>query len=456
MAQTNKLEQQANNGITGDVEDCYAEHLAEVNEKQDVISSDDIFNDRGILLCKKGKQINKATAEKLLQHKLTLPIENSIKLSNSIDNNFLYNKLLSIHDLYPDLKTINNQLNFANISKDQFKSSLLHPIVIQKLTVMNEQIGAQIDKAVFSAWLSMLIAAEVGLDKHTQKDAFLAGLLHDIGFIHLSPQLLSKKAALSFDEWRAIQSHVVIGKVMLENYNEIPLPVAHAVLEHHERCDGSGYPTNKNDEHLGILGQIVGLVDSIYAIRTKQFSKHGRTLYDLLPYLQMNSHTYFYDVYKALSTMLKRTGLKMTIPGSNDVGHMADNLLLRSQALSRAIDTMHGNQVLELTSELPGNRGRALLKISEQVLKMSDQSGLVKEEMHSWLGQLAKKPDVTALPELNEIDLMLNELHWQLNNAYRSCSSSIQDSNVNSGTMFKIRETYNTVGLCLGDLEDKL
>ncbi|NOY67549.1 MAG: HD domain-containing protein [Gammaproteobacteria bacterium] len=436
--------------------DHYADHLAQVNETQDVISNTDIVNEQGILLCKKGMQITKKTASRLIQHKLTQPIENSINLTKSITNDFLYKKLLSLQDTYPDLHTIQNQLNFSHICKDQFVSTLLQPIVIQKLTVMNEQISEQIDKAVFSAWFSMLIATEMGLDKHEQKDAFLAGLLHDIGFIHLSPELLNKKGALSSEEWRAIQSHVVIGKVMLEKYDNIPLSVSTAVLEHHERCDGAGYPANKNEDHLSVLGQIVGIADSIYAIRTRQFSKHNRTMFDLMPYLQMNAHTYFYDVYKAVATILKRTGLKMALPESSDISAMANNSLLRSQSLSHAIDYMQNNNVTDLAAELPGNKGKALFKISTQVIKMTSESGLVKNELHTWLQDLIRDPDKSAIAELNEIDLMLNELHWQLNNAYRSCDNSLVQENISSNTLFKLRDIYNIVGLCLGDLEDKL
>jgi len=459
MLNSKQLEQEIDQDLVDESTigpDHYADHLAEVNETQDVISNTDIVNEQGILLCKKGMQITKKTAARLLQHKLTEPIENSIKLSNSIDNQFLYKKLIFIQEQYPDMQNIHTQLNFANICKDQFISTLLQPIVIQKLTVMNEQIGEQINKAVFTAWFSMLIAAEMGLSKQDQKDAFLAGLLHDIGFIHLSPELLNKKGSLSAEEWRAIQSHVVIGKLMLEKYDNIPLTVANAVLEHHERCDGAGYPTNRNEDNLSVLGQIVGIADSIYAIRTQQFTKHNRTMFDLMPYLQMNAHTYFYDVYKAVATIIKRTGLKMSVPNSADIKSMASKTLLRSQALSHAIEYMQSCNVTDLSSALPNNKGKALFKISQQVIKMTAQSGLVKSELHTWLGDLTRDPDINAVAELNEIDLMLNELHWQLNNAYRSCDSSLQQTNVSSETLFKLREIYNVVGLCLGDLEDKL
>ncbi len=438
------------------IDDHYAEHLAELDESQDVLSSDDIVNDKGVLLCKKGMHINKKTAERLIQHKLTKPIEDSILLSNSLNNNMLLNRLQETLNTYPDCRCIHDKLHFEAINKQAFLNTPLNSLVIQKLTVINEQMPEQIDKAVFCAWLSLLIAVEMGLDKDLQQQAFLAGLLHDIGFIHLSPDILSKRGAISPEDWRAIQSHVIIGKLMLEKYQDIPTGVTTAVLEHHERCNGSGYPVNKNDATLGILGQIVGVADSIYSIRLKQFEKHGRNMFDLLPYLQMNSKTYFYDVYKSLVSILKRSGLAVSLPKDKDISDWCSHLLIRNQALNQAIKSLMDNNVLELSKELSGNKGKSMFKVTQHVLKMTTESGLVREEMHDWLKTLVKHPDAQAAPELNEIELMLNELHWQLSYAYNSCNDSLQQTTAAADVQFSLREAYNTVGLCLGDLEDKI
>lgn len=436
-------------------DDHYAEHLADLNESQDVVSSENIVNDQGVLLCKKGMKINKKTAERLIQHKLTKPIEDSVLLSNSIDSQFLLDKLQAFLKRYPDCGQINDKVGASRFNQDMFLKTPLHPLVIQKLTVINEQMPEEIEKAIFCAWMSLIIAAEMGLSSEEQQQAFLAGLLHDIGFIHLSPEILKKRGALTPEEWRAIQSHVVIGKVMLDKYQDIPSSVTAAVLEHHERCNGSGYPVNKNDTSLGKLGQIVGVADSIFSIRIKQFEKHNRNMCDLLPYLQMNSKTYFYDVYKAIVSILKRSELSMSLPHNKDVSTWASNLLLRDQALNQAINSLVDKNVLELTEKLTGNKGQSMYKVTMHVLSMTTESGLVKEELHDWLQQLVTSPDVSALAELNEIELMLNELHWQLNYAYNSCNDSLQKTKASAEIQYNLREAYNMVGLCLGDLEDK-
>ena len=439
------------------VDDHYAEHLAQLDESQDVLSSQDIVNKEGVLLCKKGMHINSKTAKRLLQHKLSQPLEESILLSDSIDYAMLFKKLHQQLDSYQDCRSIHDTMAFDAVAKKTFLFTRLNPVIIQKLTVINEQMPEQLDKGVFCAWLSLLIAVEMGLDEDIQQQAYLAGLLHDIGFIHISPDILNKKGVLTAEEWRAIQSHVVIGKLMLEQYKDIiPDEVSRAVLEHHERCDGSGYPAHKNDTTLGLIGQIVGVADSIHAIRTKQFVRHGRNMVDLLPYLQMNAKTYFYDVYKALNSILKRSGLKMSMPQNADISQFANNLYVRNQALSKAIGALQDSNILDMSAEFSSNKDHSLYKICMHVLTMSTESGLVREEMHEWLQQMASHPDPEAVAELNEIELMLNELHWQLKNACRGCDESLVKSSASAGAQFALREAYNTVGLCLGELEDKI
>ncbi len=142
---------------------------------------------------------------------------------------------------------------------------------------------AELEKGLCCAWLSSLILRRLGFDTETVYMAFLAGLAHDIGLMHINPAILSKKSDFSGPEWRANQSHVVVGKIFLESTPGIQPRMARAALEHHERCDGSGYPAGKTDEQLDVLGQVVGMAHSIQSMRMHQFERRGRNVMDLLP-----------------------------------------------------------------------------------------------------------------------------------------------------------------------------
>ena len=99
-----------------DKQNSYATNLAEVNKKNDVMATEDIFNENGLLVAKKGTRINNDTAERIVQHKLITPLEEQVKLENSLDGkklsegfNYLinnYEDLKQIHDVYEFQKTI--------------------------------------------------------------------------------------------------------------------------------------------------------------------------------------------------------------------------------------------------------------------------------------------------------------------------------------------------------------
>ena len=105
----------------------------------------------------------------------------------------------------------------------------------------------------------------MGLSDEEISKAHLAGLVHDIGKIGLSPGVLEKPGALTLEERREMQRHSVIGERILkkvESYAEIASIVRH----HHERVDGGGYPDDLADEDIPLLSRIIAVADAYNAM----------------------------------------------------------------------------------------------------------------------------------------------------------------------------------------------
>lgn len=401
-------------------QDHYVEHLAEVNEHNDVVSSEDICNKQGVLLVRKGSRINHEQAQRILNHKLLRPLEEQIRLENTVGTEDLLQHCRAVFAKYPDLGHIHEALDFNAGLKGCLVGVKLSAILMQKLTVLRERLPEEYEKSLFCAWLSALIAREVGLDNGLMHVTFLAGLAHDVGLMHIAPAILNKQGVLEAAQWRAIQSHVVIGQLLLKNMPGIDPRAARAVLEHHERCDGSGYPAGKTEEQLDILGQIVGIADSLQAIRMNQFAESGRNLRDALPYLQMNINTHFYPVYRAMCGILQKAGLERTCVNSFDnVSSLVLHLLKRGTMLKGTVALLE--HVLEIIPSLPDGRGLAkLTKVVTPVLAMIRASGLVRDEIFVWLETLPPHPEQGCVEELVDIELMQNELCWQLKKVARA------------------------------------
>ena len=242
--------------------DYYATHLAEVNETNSVISTEDITTDKNLPLVKKGTRITPEVAQRILKHKLMKPIEQQVKIEKSLDGKSLLLQFEQLLEKYPDLKQLHIYSGYKELIDQLVKSYILSPILAQKLTVFSQQMPEYFEKTLLSAILALNIAFEAKLEQSVTITTYLAGLSHDVGFLHISPEICNNERKLSAEEWRAIQSHVITGSMFVDHIErDYKKDVADAVLEHHERCDGSGYPTGKKEGQLGLVGQIIGKSD---------------------------------------------------------------------------------------------------------------------------------------------------------------------------------------------------
>ena len=92
----------------------------------------------------------------------------------------------------------------------------------------------------------------------------LAGVLHDVGKIHLDPGILGKPGPLNEEERELMRRHPELGFAMTRN--RLDSKVAEAILYHHERYDGDGYPFGLVGTDIPILSRIVLVADAFDAM----------------------------------------------------------------------------------------------------------------------------------------------------------------------------------------------
>jgi putative nucleotidyltransferase with HDIG domain len=109
------------------------------------------------------------------------------------------------------------------------------------------------------------IAKRMGLPPETCDQAYLCGLVHDIGKIGLPAGLLEKPGALTLDERRQMQEHSAIGERILAHVDEYS-EIANIVRHHHERIDGQGYPDGRADEEIPLVSRIIAVADAYNAM----------------------------------------------------------------------------------------------------------------------------------------------------------------------------------------------
>jgi len=113
--------------------------------------------------------------------------------------------------------------------------------------------------------LSSAIAKEMNLALDQIKEIHIAGVLHDIGKISVPSEILTKPGRLNEMEMNLLKAHPQVGYDILEKI-DFPWPLAKIILQHHERMDGSGYPTGLSGKEILLEARILGVADVVEAM----------------------------------------------------------------------------------------------------------------------------------------------------------------------------------------------
>ena len=115
------------------------------------------------------------------------------------------------------------------------------------------------------AELARAIAREMGLSQWQIMGIHIAGLLHDVGKVAVPAEILSKPGKINQYEFSIIKNHCQVGYEILQKI-DFPWPVTKAILQHHERLNGSGYPEGLSGEDIILEARILGVADVVEAM----------------------------------------------------------------------------------------------------------------------------------------------------------------------------------------------
>ena len=94
-------------------------------------------------------------------------------------------------------------------------------------------------------------------------------LLHDIGKIGISDEILTKQCELTAEEWESIKAHPQLGATIVSRVGNLA-PYILGILHHHERYDGSGYPRGLKGEEIPLEARILAIADAFAAMTSER------------------------------------------------------------------------------------------------------------------------------------------------------------------------------------------
>ena len=121
------------------------------------------------------------------------------------------------------------------------------------------------------------LADRLGLDRRRREDVEFGALMHDIGKILITERILLKPAALSIEEYNVTKLHPRIGFRLLENVPGLEA-AARGILHHHERFDGTGYPSGLRGEEIPLEARIIAVADAFNAMTSDRPYRDRRSV----------------------------------------------------------------------------------------------------------------------------------------------------------------------------------
>ena len=137
-----------------------------------------------------------------------------------------------------------------------------------------------------------LIAKALNMSEKEVSDAKKAGILHDIGKITISPDILNKEGKLTEEEYKIVKRHTNYGYQILKSVDEYA-NLAESILYHHEWYDGSGYPEGLSGDKIPLIARIIAVADAYEAMTTDRSYQKARSKKEALDELVAYSNKQF-------------------------------------------------------------------------------------------------------------------------------------------------------------------
>jgi len=258
------------------VNEHYLNRVVAVGEASGVEATEDILSGTGVKLLAKGARIDGKVKDRLLQHKLLKPLESSVRvidISASRSMDAVAESLLQRHSLIAGVCGV----SAARTVRSMLRELRLSTPVESLLSIYAAQGPTKLEHAVGVALLgaAMMHALPQGSDQTVQV-LLRAGLMHDVGDLYIDPTILLASGRLSGDEWKHVATHPIVAARLLRDMAGGGPAVAEAVLHHHERLDGFGYPHGVRGDQLPLTGQVLAFAEMLMAIIESDRNTHER------------------------------------------------------------------------------------------------------------------------------------------------------------------------------------
>ena len=151
--------------------------------------------------------------------------------------------------------------------------------------------------------LSIGLGVAINLSKDDTEKLGVGALLHDIGKSSIPSEILNKQGRLDNREFMIIQGHVLEGERLVKE-NKLPRESIPAVVQHHEKISGRGYPLHLSEKEIALFGKITAIADCYDALTTNRPYRQALTPFQALVTISKETGNYDAELLKIFIKML--------------------------------------------------------------------------------------------------------------------------------------------------------
>ena len=297
-----------------------------------------------------------------------------------------------------------------------------YPELLEILTIFKIEAIEHYEQSLLSAYLSYIVGLIAKYPQEKIEAAFLAGLFHDIGLLFIPRNCLDKTKRITAQEWHDMQLHPIVAFKLLKDVENFSSNARKAILEHHERPDGSGYPIGKEEEDITELGSLISLLDDIIVIHNKRFKPLGRSIQNILPIIQMNTFGYETSVVSAMTQAIKQAPPPIIEDIDKEtVKILVDYTYQQQLFINKIMDVI--NQVNDIVGFTHNSKSvTAIQNTSKKITSVISSSGLQESSYVELLQRLNSEDHQQLHLEVEQTRLMLEEVIYQLQSYYKEAN----------------------------------
>ncbi len=405
--------------------DQYLAYLCAVSmQEQLVLATEDVHNQFGILLLRQGTPLGSHALQRLQSHRLNRPLDELFALRLAPAASAIAEQASAMSAAEPELAAVSRITGQDEKLRMLCERLALPHVLLQKLAVMQRVLPRVHHRALFTAWMGTALGSGRALPDEDLRLVLLAALLHDIGFLHMPPELSARRGEISSAEWSALKEHPRrSAEVIAQSWPEAPPRVLRIVAEHHERHDGAGYPAGKPGAEQDPLSGIIALADMLHALRFDTGPERMESIAECLPFLRVNRRTWGIENYRpAARILLEARGV--TPPQENTTPLSLQGLMDANRSLGRIVGAIpDARAVLESLQE--SRRARSLTELLAELERVARAAGLGTETLSSWLHDNLRQGRTD--PGQEEVALTIKESLWLVRRIDRTLRELLQE-----------------------------